>query len=104
MGYIGRIAAVKQYSSPRYCDWWTDAASAFADGNVAMAILYNNFARPLVDRHSKVLDNIGYAMIPGGRPVIGGGSLGVSRYSRQPQEAMDYVQHVFDEQFAQANS
>jgi len=98
------LLELKQYSSPRYCDWWTDAASAFASGNVAMAILYNNFARPLVDRHSKVLDNIGYAMIPGGRPVIGGGSLGVSKYSRQPREALNFIRWLCSEPIASAGT
>lgn len=101
---LEQLLELKQYSSPRFCDWWTDTASAFADGDVAMAILYNNFARPLVDRHSKVLDNIGYAMIPGGRPVFGGGSLGVSKYSRQPKEALSFIRWLCSEPIASAST
>lgn len=101
---LEQLLELKQYSSPRFCDWWTDTASAFAGGDVAMAILYNNFAGPLVDRHSKVLDNIGYAMIPGGRPVFGGGSMGVSKYSRQPKEALSFIRWLLSEPIASAST
>ncbi len=101
---LRQLIEVKQYSDPQYCSWWTNTASTFAAGNVAMAILYNNFASPIQGHHSKVLGNIGYAMTPGGRPIIGGGSLGVSKYSRQPETALHFIRWMCSEPVASAST
>lgn len=101
---LRQLIEVKQYSDPHYCSWWTNTASTFAAGNVAMAILYNNFASPIRGHHSKVLGNIGYAMTPGGRPTIGGGSLGVSKYSRQPETALHFIRWMCSEPVASAST
>ena len=66
------------------------------------AILYNNFTAPLLSHRSRVQDSIGYAMVPGGRPVIGGGALGVSRFSRQPERALDFIRWLSSEPVASA--
>ena len=91
-------------TAPDACPWWTSTAQAFAGGNVAMAVLYNNFAAPLVGYHSRVQDSIGYAMIPGGNPCIGGGALGVSRYSRQPEKALHFIRWLCSEPVASAST
>lgn len=101
---LEQLLELKNYSGSNQCRWWTDTASEFASGKYAMSIIYNNFAMPLVDRHSNVLDNIGYAMIPGNRPIIGGGSLGVSRYSTQPQEALQFIYWLTSEPISSANA
>lgn len=101
---LEQLVEVRQYSDPQYCTWWTNTAATFAQGNVAMAILYNNFAAPLLGHRSRVRDNIGYAMVPGGRPVIGGGTLGVSRFSRQPEQALDFIRWLSSEPVASANT
>ena len=62
---------------PNYSPWWRKTVSA-AGGDITMALLYNNFASPLVSYQSKVRDSIGCALIPGGRPVIGGGNAALS--------------------------
>lgn len=96
------LLASKQFSSPKHCHWWTDTAERFAMGDTAMAILYNNFAQPIVSGHSKVLDGIGYAMVPGDCPLIGGGSLGVSKHAKQPEEALDFIRWICSEPVASA--
>lgn len=89
-------------TEPDRCKWWTDTAEAFAGGNVAMTILYNNFTAPLLSSHSRVPDKIGYAMVPGNRPILGGGSLGVSKYSKQPEQAMNLVRWFCSEPVSSA--
>ena len=98
------LIEAKQYSDRHYCSWWTNTAAAFASGNVAMATMYNNFSSPLIGHSSRVVDNIGYAMPPGGRPIIGGGSLGVSRYSRQPDKALNFIQWMCSEPVSSAST
>lgn len=99
---LEQLVEVQHYCAPEKCAWWTNTAADFAQGDVAMAILYNNFAAPLLGHRSHVLDRIGYAMIPGGKPIIGGGSLGVSRYSRQPERALHYIRWMCSEPVASA--
>lgn len=97
-----QLLEIKACSSKRFCSWWTNTAETFAAGDVAMAILYNNFASPIVGHGSLVHDNIGYAMIPGGRPLIGGGTLCVSRYSRYPEAALRFIRWACSEPIASA--
>lgn len=100
-----QLVELRDYSSPAYCSWWTNTAETFAAGNVAMAILYNNFAAPMVNSVSAVPGkNIGYAIIPGGRPNIGGGTIGVSRYSRHPEEALRFIRWLCSEPVATAST
>lgn len=99
---LEQLIEMKRFSDPQYCSWWTNTAATFAQGNVAMAILYNNFTAPLLSHHSRVQDSIGYAMVPGGRPVIGGGALGVSRFSRQPEQALSFIRWLSSEPVASA--
>ena len=87
---LKHLVDIKVASPEQPFTWWTNAAEGFAQGNVAMSILYSNFASELVNKDSKVVNKIGYAVVPGANPIIGGGSLGISRYSKNPQLAYDY--------------
>lgn len=99
-----QLLQIKPCSSKRFCSWWTHTAETFAGGDVAMAILYNNFASPILSHDSRVHDNIGCAMIPGGRPMIGGGALCVSRYSRYPEAALRFIRWACSEPVASAST
>lgn len=89
-------------TSPSYCTWWTDTAESFASGRYAMSILYSNYAGDLLSHSSRVVGNIGYSMIPGNNPVIGGGSLGVCKYSRHPEEALSFIRWITSEPVSSA--
>lgn len=82
--------------------WWTEAAEAFANGNAAMTILFSNFASEFFGKNSLVSDKVGYSMIPGGSPLLGGGSLGVCRYSKYPEEALRFIAWLTSEPVASA--
>ena len=99
-----QLLAIKRCSSKRFCSWWTNTAETFASGDVAMAILYNNFASPIVGHSSLIHDSIGYAMIPGGRPLAGGGTLCVSRYSRYPEAALRFIRWLCSEPVSSAGT
>ncbi|MEA5065010.1 MAG: hypothetical protein VB065_03090 [Eubacteriales bacterium] len=90
---LAQITELKRFTNPQYCNWWTHTAAEFARGDVAMAILYYNFASGMLSHASRVADSIGCALPPGGNPVIGG-------RAQNPQQAMDSAQKLFDEQFA----
>lgn len=98
------LLKIRDCSDPNYSAWWRNTASAFADGQTAMAIMYNNYASPLVEYRSRVRDSVGYAAMPGGRPLIGGGCIGVSRFTDQPQQALNFIRWYCSEPIASANA
>lgn len=101
---LKNLIETKQYSDPQYCSWWTNTASAFAEGNVAMSILYSNYASSILNESSKIIGNIGFTNTPGGNPVIGGGYLGVSRFTRRPEEALSFIRWSCSEPVASART
>lgn len=102
IGSLRELIALKEYSDPKYCSWWTNTATTFAGGNVAMAILYSNYASDLLSHSSRVAGNIGYALTPGRNPVIGGGSLGVSKYTKRPEDALSFIKWMCSEPVSSA--
>lgn len=82
--------------------WWKDSAAEFAAGKSAMTILYSNFASDILAPESTVVSNVGVAPIPGGNPLIGGGSLGLSKFSKHPETAMHFIKWVCSEPAASA--
>lgn len=101
---LEQLVELRSYSSPEYHSWWSNTAAAFAAGNTAMTLLYSNYASDLLSSSSQVVGNIGYTLIPGGNPVIGGGVLGVSKFSRLPQEALAYIRWICSEPIASAGT
>ena len=64
--------------------WWRDNVRQFADGTVARTAVYANHAAYVINsKHSNVVGKIGASVIPGGHPLLGGGIIGISRYSRK---------------------
>jgi multiple sugar transport system substrate-binding protein len=96
------LVEIKKYAQKYTCTWWTDAARVFSQGNTAMTILYSNFAADIFGGDSRVINKTGYAIVPGGNPLIGGGALGVSKYSSHPKEALAFIKWICDEPAASA--
>ncbi|MEY0160302.1 LacI family transcriptional regulator, partial [Providencia manganoxydans] len=65
--------------------WWSGSVRQFEQGHLAMLISYMNLFNDVA--HSDILPKIGFAPVPGGVPQLGGGVLGVSRYSRKSSYA-----------------
>lgn len=82
--------------------WWTDAAKNFADGDVAMEIIFSNFASEILGHKSKIIDKIGYDIVPGRNPVIGGGSLAIAKNSRYPLDALKFIKWLTKDPIASA--
>jgi multiple sugar transport system substrate-binding protein len=98
------LIEVKPWTGKPSCNWWTNAAWEFSQGGAAMTILYSNFASAIFSGDSRVINKVGCTMVPGHNPIIGGGSLGVSKYSRHPQEALAYIRWFCDEPIASART
>ena len=93
--------SMAEYSSPEPVYSWNDVADNFAKGNQATTILYVNHAsRFITGSGTNVSEKIGFAPIPGGTPLLGGGSLGVGIHSGQPDAAYEFIKWATGKEIA----
>lgn len=69
-------------------EWWSDAVKQFERGNLAMLIMYLNLFNDVA--HTTIAPTIGYAPVPGQLPQLGGGSIGMSRYSKKKKQVEQF--------------
>ena len=100
---LDELREAKVCANEKHCAWWTNAAQEFAEGQTAMTILYSNFASDLIGRDSRIVGKIGYALVPGGSPIIGGGSLGVTKASKDPELALTFIKWMCSEPISSAS-
>ena len=49
----------------------------------------------VLSKGSKVVGKIGYAVIPGGHPLLGGGVVGISKDSKKYQECIEFLNWIY---------
>lgn len=99
---MAELLEAQKYTPARTARWWTDLAGTFADGDVAMVIMFSNYASEILASRSKIVGNIGFGMVPGGNPIVGGGSLGISRNSKKQEDALAYIKWMTKEPISSA--
>ncbi len=93
------IAALQQYlqqlavTTNLNSEWWSTSVSQFEQGQLAMLIMYMNLFNDVA--HSPLSPAIGYAPVPGNIPQIGGGSLGMSRFSEKKTQAAQFFHWLY---------
>lgn len=81
--------------------WWGDNIRQFAQGQVATTVVYSNYAAALIGAaRSNVVGRVGAAVLPGGKPLLGGGIVGVSRYSRKAQVCKQFFRWYYSTEVA----
>lgn len=81
-----------RYTSPKEAKSWNEVVREFESGEYAMTILYDSDVADINNyTKSKVAGNIGYSLVPGGTPVLGGWSLGVNRYGKNIRETEQFL-------------
>ena len=72
-------------------NWWGDSIRQFAEGKVAMTVVYANYAAALINsKNSSVVGRVGAAVIPGQKPLLGGGIVGISKYSQKVEACKQF--------------
>lgn len=90
--------------APRHLNsWWTDTASDFANGKLAMAILYSNYASDLLNNTASDA-KIGYTLVPGLNPILGGASLGISKGSKKKLQSLNFIKWLCSETISSAST
>ncbi len=81
--------------------WWGDSLHQFASGNSAMTIVYSNYVSDVINtQHSSVIGQVGAAVLPGGHPLLGGGVIGVSRFSDKLDACQQFLSWFYSDDIA----
>lgn len=81
-----------KYANPHAVHSWGEIVDGFIRGDTAMTILYVNHASRIVQaQDSRVAGVVGFAPIPGKKPLLGGGALGIGKNSMNVEEAYQYI-------------
>ncbi len=99
------ITSMKQYSEmTNYATqqlWWLDSVMEFINGDSATTIIYSNYAPYVINsKHSNVVGKIGAAVVPGGCPLIGGGVIGICKYSNKINACRQFFSWYYSEDIA----
>lgn len=103
---IMRKALVNYIETYEYTDqttnlWWGKSTVSFSEGDTAMNIVFSNHASAMLHgEHSKVVGKTGFAAIPGGNPLLGGGVIGISKNSKRQQECLRFLQWIYSKKVA----
>ncbi|WP_158098896.1 extracellular solute-binding protein [Faecalibacterium sp. An122] len=97
--------AVRQYQTLEKfaCkqNWWGDSIRQFSEGRTAMTIVYSNYAAALINsKNSTVVGKVGAAVIPGRKPLLGGGVVGISRYSTKVDACKQFFNWYYSTEIA----
>lgn len=87
------------YAAKTVHTWWHKAIRQFAQGEVAMMTVFSNYASLMMsEMSSQVTGNIGFAAVPGGSPLLGGGVVGIAKNSTKQRECMEFLRWLYDEE------
>lgn len=97
------LSAMKQYLQMTHYatqqPWWLDSVSQFINGNAATTIIYSNYAPYIINsKHSDVVGKVGASIVPGKHPLIGGGVIGISKYSKKIEACHQFFQWYYSEE------
>lgn len=99
---LTNLVESRAYSAPQFNNWWRDTARTFAQGDVAMTVLYSNYASEMIGRNSCIQGKIGFSMVPGENPLFGGGSIGVCKFSKKKALAYHFIKWLCNEEVSGA--
>ncbi|CAI1058364.1 extracellular solute-binding protein [Serratia entomophila] len=91
-GYIAQLAISLNLRE----NWWNKSVNLFQHGGVAMQISYMNQFNHAAQ--GGLASSLGYATVPGGVPQLGGGVIGISRYSKNPHAAALFLEWFYSEE------
>lgn len=79
--------------------WWQESVDQFEHGRLAMLIVYMNLFTYV--NHKNILPLVGYAKVPGNTTLFGGGSLGMSKYSRKNKAVKSFFDWLYSKEISE---
>lgn len=90
-----------QFTNQRVDCWWGDLVNQLKLGQTAMEIVFSNYVSPLFSELSNSeMYQFGIAQVPGKQPMIGGGSIGVSQFSKKRKESLRLLDWLYSPEVA----
>lgn len=90
-----------EYADPAAIHNWNAVTENFIHGETAMAILFTNHASGIIRTQNALSSNqVGFAPVPGARPLLGGGTLGIYSGSSQKDNAYQFIQWATSDEIA----
>jgi multiple sugar transport system substrate-binding protein len=87
-----------QYSDKTVYDFWKNVLEGFADGSAAMTVVFINYASHILNlKMSSIAGKLGFAPVPGGRPLLGGGVIGITRSCSAPETACAFLSWLYSD-------
>ena len=89
------------YSDRTVYDFWKNALEGFADGSAAMTVVFINYASHILNSQmSQIAGKLGFAPVPGSRPLLGGGVIGITRDCACPETACAFLEWLYADMVA----
>ncbi len=87
-----------RYSDRAVHDVWKNVLEGFADGSAAMTMVFINYASHILNlKHSSIAGKLGFAPVPGGKPLQGGGVIGITRSCKAPEAACAFFSWLYSD-------
>lgn len=98
------LRALKNYQATYACsdrtihDVWKNVLEGFADGSAAMTVVFINYASHILNsKMSSIAGKLGFAPVPGGIPLLGGGVVGITRDCAHPETACAFLSWLYSD-------
>lgn len=99
--YINFMRSIKSAKPDYRTATDSSVVKDFLSGETAMLISYPSFLTDVTDlRKNSIIGSIGYSLIPGRAPLLGGWSLGISSHSLHKESAFEFLKWTCDEQIS----
>lgn len=70
----------------------------FADGSAAMTVVFINYASHILNsKMSSIAGKLGFAPVPGSKPLLGGGVLGITKDCACPETACSFLSWLYSD-------
>jgi multiple sugar transport system substrate-binding protein len=98
---LNNYLELKKYSSPEVNYWWGDALNLFSGGLSVMTIIFINHVSRIIRANDRGLSvKVGSAPVPGNFPLLGGGSIGISKQSKNTDRCAEFFNWVYSDEIA----
>jgi multiple sugar transport system substrate-binding protein len=98
---LGNFTETYHYADQKVYDSWDHVLEGFADGSAAMAMVFINYASQiLTSKMSGIAGTLGFAPVPGGKPLLGGGVLGITKECSCPEAVYTFVSWLYSDWIA----
>lgn len=103
--YINFVRSIKNAKPDYRTATDISVVEDFLNGETAMLISYPSFLSDVTDlRKNSIVGSIGYHLIPGRSPLLGGWGLGINSHSNKKEEAFEFIKWTCDEQITNYSS